>query len=192
MEKLITDINNYYRKRNQRPVFQLGIQSPLMIISQAPGKKVHDTGIPWNDASGKTLRAWLGVSDEEFYNPDYFSIMPMDFCFPGKGTNGDLPPDIDCAKLWHSQILEAMLSRPLKLLIGRYAIEYYLPSVKKEPLGKTIEDYKMFLPEFFPLPHPSPRNLNWMKQHPWFQQTTLPFLKKIIRENIQNTKRLIT
>lgn len=188
MEKLIKNINSYYKKRNKRPVFQLGSSSPLMIISQAPGRKVHETGIPWNDASGKTLRKWMGVSDEEFYNPDFFSIMPMDFCFPGKGANGDLPPDPECAALWHPKILKAMESNPLKLLIGRYAIEHYLASTKKNPLSEIVHDFKKFLPDSFPLPHPSPRNQNWFKQNSWFEENTLPFLKTLVQQKIKNVK----
>ncbi len=188
MENLISEINSYYKARNKRPVFQLGAQSRFIIISQAPGKKVHETGIPWNDASGRKLRFWLGVSEEQFYNPEIFSIMPMDFCFPGKGKNGDLPPDPDCAPRWHQRILSTMENDPMKILIGQYAIQYYLGSKQKTTLAETVRTFGDYLPEFFPMPHPSPRNQNWLKKNKWFENQNIPYLQKYISEKIKGTR----
>lgn len=185
MQELIEEINRYYKNLGKRPVFQLGESSRFIIISQAPGKKVHDTGIPWNDASGKQLRLWLGVTDEQFYNKEIFSIMPMDFCYPGKGPHGDLPPDESCAKMWHPRILALMKNHPMKILIGSYAIRYYLMGYQKENLAATIKSYKTYLPDFFPMVHPSPRNKNWLKRNAWFEAENVPFLQKCIETQIK-------
>jgi uracil-DNA glycosylase len=144
-----------------RPVVQLSRNSKIVIISQAPGRRVHETGIPWNDASGKKLREWMNVDEATFYDPLIFSIMPMGFCYPGKGISGDLPPRPDCAPLWHPQILKNLKNTPLILLIGQYAQRYYLKKDRKSSLTETVKCYKEYLPQYFPLPHPSPRNQNW-------------------------------
>lgn len=187
LEELILKINDYYRRRNKRPVFQLDDQSRFIIISQAPGKRVHETGIPWNDASGRKLRRWLGVTDAQFYNKSLFSIMPMDFCYPGKGAHGDLPPDPECAKKWHPEILKRMLNKPLKILIGTYAINHYLADDRKDSLAETVKHYRSYMPEYFPTPHPSPRNQNWLKNHAWFEAENIPFLQQFIQEKIKET-----
>lgn len=165
-------------------MFQLGENSRFIIISQAPGKKVNDTGIPWNDASGKKLRLWLGVTDSEFYNKELFSIMPMDFCYPGKGPHGDLPPDDECAKRWHPRILALMKNHPVKILIGSYAISHYLKETQKESLAETIRNYNDYFPKFFPMVHPSPRNKNWLKKNPWFERDNVTFLQVYIRKEL--------
>lgn len=188
MQQLIEDIHQYYKRKNKRPVFQLGARSPFMIISQAPGKKVHETGIPWNDASGKKLRSWLGVTSEQFYDPELFSIMPMDFCYPGKGKHGDLPPDPDCAPRWHSRILDLMAITPTKLLIGQYAINYYLGKTRKKTIADTVRSYAEYMPAFFPMPHPSPLNQNWLKKNPWFGKENIPFLQELISNKINIIK----
>ncbi len=185
MQQLIDQINRYYRRQGKSPVFQLSENSRFIIISQAPGKKVHETGIPWNDLSGKKLRLWLGVTDEEFYNKELFSIMPMDFCYPGKGLHGDLPPDEECARKWHPKILRLMKNHPLKILIGSYAIKHYLKENQNENLVQVVKSFKNFLPEFFPMPHPSPRNKNWLKINSWFEAKNIPYLQKYIRAEIQ-------
>lgn len=187
MEKLISDINSFYKAQNKRPVFQLGPQSKFIIISQAPGIKVHQTGIPWNDASGRKLRVWLGVNEAQFYDSKNFSIMPMDFCYPGKGKNGDLPPDPECAPQWHPKILATMKNNPMKILIGHFAIHYYLNSKQKNSLAETVRSYKEYVPEFFPMPHPSPRNQNWLKNNSWFEQENIPYLQKYISEKIKES-----
>lgn len=185
MKSLAKEIKDYYRNRDKRAVFQLSDESRIIIVSQAPGKRVHETGIPWNDASGKTLRDWLGVSEAEFYNKDLFSIMPMDFCYPGKGPHGDLPPDPRAAPKWHPRILEKMKNEPLILLIGSYAINYYLDGRKKRTMVETVRTYKDYLPDYFPMPHPSPRNRGWLKNNPWFENENLPFIKNYISHQIK-------
>lgn len=186
MEELIREIKEYYQKKNKRAVFQLGTESLFIIISQAPGKKVDQTGIPWNDVSGRKLREWLGVSEEQFYNKDIFSIMPVDFCYPGTSlAGGDLPPDATCADMWHPKILEKMHHHPIKLLIGSYAINYYLKKRKKKTLVDTIRSYDEYLPDFFPMVHPSPRNKNWLKKNDWFEAENIPFIQRYIKEKIR-------
>ncbi|WP_207535557.1 uracil-DNA glycosylase family protein [Desertivirga arenae] len=165
-----------------RPVVQLSSSSKIIIVGQAPGRRVHETGIPWNDASGKTLRAWLGINESVFYNPEYFSIMPMGFCYPGKGKSGDLPPRTECAPLWHSRIMDLFISKPLILLIGQYAQRYYLGKNYKSGLTETVRAYKDYLPQYFPLPHPSPRNKNWVKINPWFEEEVIPDLRERVKD----------
>jgi len=164
-----------------RPVIQLNAYSKIVIISQAPGRRVHETGIPWNDASGKKLKSWMNVSDEIFYNPACLSILPMGFCYPGKAISGDLPPRPECAPLWHPQILKNFKSKPLILLIGQYAQRYYLKNSFKGSLTETVKSYREYLPTYFPLPHPSPRNQNWVKINPWFMGEVVPELQKRIQ-----------
>ena len=164
-----------------RPVIQLNAHSKIIIISQAPGRRVHETGIPWNDASGKKLKSWMNVNDEIFYNPVCISILPMGFCYPGKAISGDLPPRLECAPLWHAPVFKYFKSKPLILLIGQYAQRYYLKKNYKNNLTETVRNYKEFLPEYFPLPHPSARNQNWVKINPWFMEEAIPELKKRIR-----------
>lgn len=167
-----------------RPVVQLSSLSRIIILGQAPGRRVHESGVPWNDASGKTLRKWMDVDDETFYNPKCFSIMPMGFCYPGKANSGDLPPRIECAPLWHPQILSLFETPPLILLIGQYAQRYYLRKEAKGSLTDTVKHYQDFLPRYFPLPHPSPRNQNWVKINPWFMTEVIPQLRSEIYKQI--------
>ena len=170
-----------------RPVVQLHPESKIVIIGQAPGRKVHETGIPWNDKSGDTLRTWLDVTKEVFYDPFWFSIMPMGFCYPGKGKSGDLPPRPECAKLWHPQITTFFKQAPLVLLIGQYAQRYYLKENAGQNLTENVRNYSNYLPEYFVLPHPSPRNLNWIKVNPWFTQDVLPQLRQKVQERLKAT-----
>lgn len=162
------------------PVVQLSAFSKIVIIGQAPGRKVHDSSIPWNDKSGATLRSWMNVDEDSFYNPDLFSIMPMGFCYPGKSFSGDLPPRKECAPLWHPPLLANFISKPLILLIGQYAQGYYLKKSSMSSLTATVKNYASFLPNYFPLPHPSPRNQNWLKINPWFLEEAIPVLRKRI------------
>lgn len=186
MEELAEQIREYYAVRNKRAVFQLGEKSLFIIISQAPGKKVDQTGIPWNDVSGKKLREWLGVTEDQFYNKNIFSIMPIDFCFPGTNPKGgDYPPDPTCAAMWHPKILSQMPCHPLKLLIGSYAINYYLKDKKKESLSETIKSYKEYIPDNFPMVHPSPRNKNWLKKNDWFEKDNIPFIRRFIKKRME-------
>lgn len=169
-----------YLPLGPRPVVQLSSTSKIVIIGQAPGRRVHETGIPWNDASGKKLREWMNVDEATFYNPEIFSIMPMGFCYPGKGVSGDLPPRPECAPLWHPKILKNIKGSPLILLIGQYAQRYYLGKQNKERLTETVKSYSEYLPRYFPLPHPSPRNQYWVTINPWFMQKAIPELQKRI------------
>ncbi len=167
-----------------RPVVQLSEFSKIVIIGQAPGRKVHETGIPWNDASGKKLREWMNVDEATFYDPDIFSILPMGFCYPGKGISGDLPPRWECAPLWHPQVFEYFKDIPLILLIGQYAQRYYLKKNFKGSLTETVRDYTEYLPTYFPLPHPSPRNQDWVTVNPWFMEEAVPELQKIVKATL--------
>lgn len=162
------------------PVVSFSANSRILIIGQAPGTVVHRTGVPWNDKSGNNLRNWLGVEDDQFYNPDLFGIVPMGFCYPGKGKSGDLPPRIECAPLWHTRILNELRQVELTLLIGQYAQGYYLGDQKLKTLTKTVQNFEAYLPKYFVLPHPSPRNNIWMKKNPWFKELVLPKLKVTI------------
>ena len=170
-----------YLPLGARPIVQLSKFSKVIIIGQAPGRIVHQTGIPGNDASGKKLREWMNVDEATFYNPDIFSILPMGFCYPGKGNSGDLAPRPECAPLWHLQFLENLITKPLILLIGQYAQRYYLHKKFEVSLTDTVKKYELFLPEYFPLPHPSPRNQNWVKINPWFMEEVIPVLRKRIK-----------
>lgn len=161
-----------------RPVLEGSEESKILIIGQAPGKIVHNTGIPWNDASGKNLRAWMNVDSETFYNPEIMGIVPMGFCYPGTGKSGDLPPRKECAPLWHEALLAKMPKIELILLIGAYAQKYYLKKERKKNLTQTVQHFEEYLPLYFPLPHPSPRNNIWQKKNPWFKEEVLPFLKE--------------
>ena len=159
--------------------------SKIIIIGQAPGTKVHASGIPWDDASGKQLRNWLDVSKEQFYNPENFAIMPMGFCYPGKGKSGDLPPRPECAPQWHQQLFKQMPHVELILLIGMYAQRYYLKSSAKKTLTETVDNFQAYLPMYLPLPHPSPRNRFWLTKNPWFQTEVLPILKTKVHSLIK-------
>lgn len=160
-----------------RPVVQAGRTARLLIVGQAPGRRVHETGIAWNDPSGERLRQWLGISNEIFYDPSLVAIVPTAFCYPGKGSSGDLPPRTECAPAWHSKLLAAMPEVQLTLLIGRHAQQYYLRGKSKTGLTATVAAYEEYLPRYFPLPHPSPRNQAWWMANPWFEAEVLPVLR---------------
>lgn len=164
-----------------RPIVQFSALAKIVIVGQAPGKRVHETGIPWNDASGKRLREWMHVNEAAFYKPELFSILPMSFCYPGKGISGDLPPRPECAPLWHPQAFKYFKCSPLILLVGQYAQRYYLKKDFRGGLTETVKNYREYLPQYFPLPHPSPRNQNWVKVNPWFSEEIIPALQKRIR-----------
>ena len=158
-----------------RPVVRPKPGARLLIVGQAPGTRVHATGIPWNDPSGERLRAWLGVGREQFYDDPAIAIMPMGFCYPGKGRSGDLPPRPECAPAWHGQLLRHMPDLRLVLLVGAYAQRHYLATAL--PLTENVRGWRSAPAPFFPLPHPSPRNLAWFKRNPWFEAETLPDLR---------------
>lgn len=161
-----------------RPVVQASATAQLLIVGQAPGRRVHETGIPWNDPSGDRLREWLGIPRDLFYDERRIAIVPTAFCYPGKGRSGDLPPRPECAPAWHAPLLAAMQAIRLTLLVGRHAQECYLRENGKATLTETVAAYEEYLPSFFPLPHPSPRNQAWWKAHPWFEREVLPALRR--------------
>ncbi|RKD14364.1 IclR family transcriptional regulator [Pelobium manganitolerans] len=166
------------------PVMLAGEKSKIIIVGQAPGRKVHETLIPWNDKSGDNLRAWMGVDRDLFYDTDFFALMPMGFCYPGRGNSGDLPPRKECAPKWHKELLQMMPDKKLFLLVGQYAQNYYLGDKTKATLTETVKNFREYLPLFFPLPHPSPRNNIWQAKNPWFKQEVLPTLKEIVTDII--------
>lgn len=164
-----------------RPVCAFGSASKIVIVGQAPGRKVHDSGVPWNDPSGRLLREWLGVGEVAFYDTAKFALMPMGFCYPGGGKRGDLPPRPECAPLWHERILGMMTGHRLILLVGLYAQRYYLGERSHTTLTENVRDFRGFLPRYFPLPHPSPRNRAWLARNSWFAKEVLPELRARVR-----------
>ena len=159
-----------------RPVLQIDPRARILIAGQAPGRRVHESGIPFDDASGDRLRDWLGVSSEVFYDPTRFAILPMGFCFPGTGKSGDLPPRPECAEAWRQTLLDSLEQLKLTLLIGQYAQRWHLSNTKKN-LTETVRAWQDYGPGIIPLPHPSPRNNIWLKKNPWFAESLLPALK---------------
>jgi uracil-DNA glycosylase len=160
-----------------RPILRVDAAAELLIIGQAPGTKVHASGLPWDDASGDRLRQWLGVDREQFYDDPRIGIMPMGFCYPGRGRAGDLPPRPECAPQWHAAVRAHLPRLRLTLLIGRYAQAYYL-GVGDQTLEATVQRHAEFRARgCFPLPHPSPRNTLWLKRRPWFETEVLPALR---------------
>lgn len=152
----------------------------MLIAGQAPGRKVHESGIPFEDASGDRLRSWMGVSRETFYDPRKVAILPMGFCFPGTGKSGDLAPRKECEPAWRASILEHLDQVDLTLVIGAYAQAHYFPS-KAQSVTENVKDWQRFLPGIIPLPHPSPRNNIWLRRNPWFEDELLPDLKVRVR-----------
>lgn len=161
------------------PVFTAHPNAKIVIIGQAPGIRAQESKKPWNDKSGEQLRRWLAVDDEIFYDPEKIALMPMDFYFPGKGKTGDLPPRKGFAELWHPPLLELMSNIEFIILIGQYAQRYYLKEQSKN-LTETVRSYKNYLPDYFPLPHPSPRNNIWKKKNPWFEEEIVPVLRTCV------------
>ena len=160
-----------------RPIVTAHPEAKIVIIGQAPGAKVHNSGIPWDDASGRQLRKWLYVSNDDFYDTKKFAIIPMGFCYPGKGKSGDLPPRPECAPQWHEEIMRKIPKIELIILIGMYAQKYYLKQNAKKTLTETVANFNDYLPKYLPLPHPSPRNRFWLTKNPWFDIEVLPVLK---------------
>jgi uracil-DNA glycosylase len=160
-----------------KPIVQLHANAQILIAGQAPGIKAHNSGIPFDDASGKRLRGWMGIDEKTFYNPENIAILPMGFCYPGSGKSGDLPPRPECALHWRIRLLEQLSNIQLTLLIGQYAHRWHLANNRKENLTETVKAWQEYWPNTLPLPHPSPRNNRWIKNNPWFANDVLPILK---------------
>lgn len=164
-----------------KPVFQLHSGARILVAGQAPGLKAHISGIPFNDASGKRLRGWMGVDDEFFYDQTKVAILPMGLCYPGSAKSGDLPPSALCANQWRKKLLSLMPHLQLTLVIGYHAQDWHLAANRKQNLTETVKSWKTYWPTQIPLPHPSPRNNGWLKRNPWFESDVLPILRKQIR-----------
>jgi uracil-DNA glycosylase len=169
-----------------RPVVQIGSSASLLIIGQAPGTKVHETGVPWNDPSGDRLREWTGLDKNVFYDPARIAIMPMGFCYPGVAkSGGDAPPRPECAPLWHERLRRHLDGIKLTLLVGQYAQKAYLGK-SKGSLTEIVRAYERFLPEYLPLPHPSWRSTGWMKRNPWFEAELVPVLRARVSDALNS------
>lgn len=173
-------MNREYTLKGINPLYYADADAQILIVGQAPGKVAQDTQIVWNDKSGDRLRDWMGVSNNEFYHSGKIAVLPMDFYFPGKGKSGDLPPRKGFADKWHPQLLEAMPNLKITLLVGSYAIKHYLHLKSSVKLTDIVHNYQDYLPQYFPLVHPSPRNQLWMSRNPWFEKDVLPDLKQRI------------
>lgn len=185
MEKLLAEIRSCkvcsnYLPYPPKPILQASKNARIVIIGQAPGQKVQNSGIPWDDQSGNELRRWLGVTKEQFYDASLFALIPMGFCYPGKGTSGDLPPRPECAPLWHQVLLSDMPQHQLIILIGKYSQDYYLKDTAKQSLTETVRSYQKYLPAYLPLVHPSPRNRIWQRKNPWFEIEIVAFLQQLV------------
>lgn len=165
-----------------RPVLTAARSARLLIAGQAPGRKVHMSGVPWDDASGARLRDWLGIDSETFYDPTQVAIVPIGFCYPGKAGSGDAPPRPECRATWHPRLLPLLPQIRLNILIGQYAQAYFLGPSRPGNLTATMRQWRDFLPRYLPLPHPSPRNVAWFKANPWFEGEVLPELREQVRQ----------
>lgn len=174
--------NKEFTKRGIFPLFEAHETARIVLVGQAPGSRAEATGLYFRDPSGDNLRAWLGVDEEMFYESGLFAVVPMDFYFPGSGKSGDLPPRKDFADKWHADILAQMPNVELMILIGQYAQHYYLKQRKSVKVTDNVRNYQNFLPDYFPLVHPSPRNNIWQVKNPWFREEVLPDLKRIVAE----------
>lgn len=185
-QEIIADpYNKDYTDRGINPVFYASKNARIAIIGQAPGKKVEETQIFWNDQSGDRLRNWMGISRELFYETDLIAQLPMDFYYPGKAKTGDKPPRKGFADKFHPQILKEMPNIETIILIGNYSQKHYLGKDRQKNLTETVRHYKDYLPEYFPLVHPSPLNQRWMKKNPWFKTDVLPDFKEMIQTYIK-------
>ncbi|WP_019039102.1 uracil-DNA glycosylase family protein [Psychroflexus tropicus] len=192
METLLNDIRDCSACEQElplgpRPIVEANLLSKIAVIGQAPGTKVHASGIPWDDASGKRLREWMGVDKTSFYDTSKFALIPMGFCYPGKGKSGDLPPKKICAPMWHPPLFEELKNLKLIILVGQYAQNYYMKSEDTRlNLTQRVANFKTYLPRFFVLPHPSPRNNIWLKKNPWFEEKVVPSLKIYVNKSLSH------
>jgi uracil-DNA glycosylase len=164
-----------------RPVFRVGASARLLIVGQAPGRRVHETGIPWNDPSGEVLREWLAIEREAFYDTSRIAIVPAGLCYPGTVGGADLPPRPECAPLWQPRFRAALPRVRLTLLVGMYAQRFHLGAARRPTLSETVRAFRDYLPGFFPLPHPSWRNLAWRRKNPWFERDVIPELRRRVQ-----------
>jgi uracil-DNA glycosylase len=165
-----------------RPVLRVDRRARIVIIGQAPGARVHESGVPWQDASGQHLQEWLQVDRATFDDPAAFTLLPMGFCWPGRASGGDLPPRPECAPTWHDRILSALPRTRLYLLVGQYAQARYLAGEQKATLTATVQNFRAYLPDRIPLPHPSWRSKIWMAKNRWFENELLPVLRRRVAE----------
>ncbi len=192
MKKLIAELKSCSLckdlPRGPAPVFQIDPKARILIIGQAPGTKAHETGIPWNDASGERLREWMGIDEEIFYDKKSVAIIPMGMCYPGKGERGDLPPRKDCFTHWHKRLVDGLTELELILLIGQYAQNAYLMKSRKKNLSETVKAFEDYSPRFFPLPHPSPLNNIWLSKNKWFETKVVPELRLKVEAILHHTQ----
>lgn len=168
-----------------RPVLQAGATARILIVGQAPGLRVHRSGIPWDDASGIRLREWMGIGGDTFYDRARVAIIPMGFCYPGRGASGDLPPRRECAELWLDKLLAQLPQVELTLLVGQYAQRHFLGNRRKRSLTETVQAWREYAPQHVPLPHPSPRNQPWFSRHPWFMRELIPELRTRVQSLLE-------
>ena len=164
-----------------RPVLAAGEKARILIVGQAPGIRVHKSGVPWDDPSGERLRQWMGIQSKDFYDLSKVALVPMGFCYPGTGKSGDLPPRKECARLWHERLVGNLPEVKLTMLLGRHAQVYRLGNRSDANLTETVRAWRRFTPTCIPLPHPSPRNNRWLKNNPWFLLDVIPYLKRRVR-----------
>ena len=170
-----------YLEDGVRPVLQAHSKARILVAGQAPGRRVHESGVPFDDPSGDRLRDWLGVDREQFYDARRIAIVPMGFCYPGRGRSGDLPPRPECAPTWHGVLLERLPRIELTLLLGQYALAHYLGEKRKKNLTETVKAWKEYRPNYLPLPHPSPRNNIWLKKNRWFEDEVVRYLRRRVK-----------
>lgn len=169
-----------------RPIVSAATSARILIAGQAPGTRVHETGIPWNDPSGERLRAWLDMESSFFYDENHIAIVPMGFCYPGKGERGDLPPRKECAELWQEPLRALLPNIRLVLAIGQYAIRHHLGKKRKKNLTETVKHWEEYLPDgIIPLVHPSPRNIMWRRRNPWFEEEMVPAMRLKVWEALE-------
>jgi uracil-DNA glycosylase len=164
-----------------KPILRASRSAKLLIVGQAPGRRVHNSGIPWNDPSGDRLREWMQIGRDAFYDERRIAIIPTALCYPGTGPGGDLPPRPECAPLWHPRLVTSLPRLQIALLVGSYAQAYYLGAGRKASLTATVRSWRDYLPHFLVLPHPSPRNQMWLRRNSWFAEEVLPFLRLVVK-----------
>lgn len=186
LEKLLADVRKCracekHLPLGPRPVLRASETARILIVSQAPGVRVHATGTPWDDPSGERLRTWMGIGPDKFYDESQIAIIPMGYCYPGRGDGGDLPPRRECATLWLDHLLAKLPRIELTMLIGLHAQRHFLGSHRRQSLTETVKVWHEFAPEYLPMPHPSARNTPWFKRNPWFEHELLPVLRERIK-----------